>query len=144
MTKYDCSSADINPIGSIDKAALRSFIAWAQVEYGMPCLEDFLTATPTAELEPVTEDYTQSDEADMGITYAELTAFGMNPIVRPVCEIFLIKTGRLRKERKMGPLSMWQHLVHVWGKDRDMGPDDHNPSLEPAEIAEKVKFFFVK
>lgn len=83
MTKYDCSSADINPIGSIDKAALRGFIAWAQVEFDMPCLEGFLTATPTAELEPVTEDYTQSDEADMGITYAELTAFGMNeqPVV---------------------------------------------------------------
>ncbi|KAJ4307750.1 hypothetical protein N0V84_012521, partial [Fusarium piperis] len=127
MTKYDCSSADINPIGSIDKAALRGFIAWAQVEFDMPCLEGFLTATPTAELEPVTEDYTQSDEADMGITYAELTAF-----------------GRLRKERKMGPLSMWQHLVHVWGKDRNKGPDDENPSLEPAEIAEKVKFFFAQ
>ncbi|KAF5003982.1 hypothetical protein FDECE_9522 [Fusarium decemcellulare] len=127
MTKYDCSSADINPIGSIDKAALRGFIAWAQVEFDMPCLEGFLTATPTAELEPVTEDYTQSDEADMGITYAELTAF-----------------GRLRKERKMGPLSMWQHLVHVWGKDRNKGPDDQNPSLEPAEIAEKVKFFFAQ
>ncbi|KAL6701431.1 glutamine-dependent NAD(+) synthetase [Trichoderma pleuroticola] len=114
MTKYDCASADINPIGSIDKAALKGFIAWTQVKFDIPCLEDFLTATPTAELEPVTEDYTQSDEADMGITYAELTAF-----------------GRLRKERKMGPLSMWQHLVQ-------------NPSLEPAEIAEKVKFFFVK
>ncbi|KAI0394615.1 glutamine-dependent NAD synthetase [Xylariaceae sp. FL0594] len=127
MTKYDCSSADINPIGSIDKAALKSFIAWAQVEFEIPCLEEFLNATPTAELEPVTEDYVQSDEADMGMTYAELTAF-----------------GRLRKERKMGPLSMWQHLVHVWGKDRERGPDDHNPSLEPAEIAEKVKFFFAK
>lgn len=88
MTKYDCSSADINPIGSIDKAALRGFIAWAQIEYDMPCLEDFLTATPTAELEPVTEDYTQSDEADMGITYAELTAFGMNPVVLLACEVF--------------------------------------------------------
>lgn len=144
MTKYDCSSADINPIGSIDKAALKGFIAWAQVKFDIPCLEDFLVATPTAELEPVTEEYTQSDEADMGITYAELTAFGMGPAVLLPCEMFLIRTGRLRKERKMGPLSMWQHLVHVWGKDRDKGPDDQNPSLEPAEIAEKVKFFFVK
>lgn len=127
MTKYDCSSADINPIGAIDKAALRSFIAWSQVEFEIPCLEDFLTAAPTAELEPVTEDYTQSDEADMGITYAELTAF-----------------GRLRKERKMGPLSMFEHLVHVWGKDRTAQPGDENPRLEPAEIAEKVKFFFTK
>lgn len=39
---------------------------------------------------------------------------------------------------------MWQHLVHVWGKDRVKGPEDHNPSLEPAEIAEKVKFFFAQ
>ena len=83
MTKYDCSSADINPIGSIDKAGLRGFIAWAQVEFGLPCLEGFLTATPTAELEPVTEDYTQSDEADMGLTYAELTAFGTGPYCPP-------------------------------------------------------------
>ncbi|KFA65159.1 hypothetical protein S40285_06501 [Stachybotrys chlorohalonatus IBT 40285] len=126
MTKYDCSSADINPIGSIDKAALKGFIAWARDHFDIPCLEEFLNATPTAELEPVTEDYTQSDEADMGLTYAELTAF-----------------GRLRKERKMGPLSMWQHLVHVWGKDREKGPDDQNPCLEPSQIAEKVKFFFV-
>ncbi|PNH47668.1 hypothetical protein VD0004_g698 [Verticillium dahliae] len=126
LTKYDCSSADINPIGSIDKADLKRFIAWAQVQFEMPCLEEFLTATPTAELEPVTEDYVQSDEADMGMSYAELTIF-----------------GRLRKERKMGPLSMWQHLVHVWGKDREKGPEDENPMLEPAEIAQKVKFFFV-
>lgn len=49
----------------------------------MPCLEDFLTATPTAELEPVTEDYVQSDEADMGMTYAELTEFGMCPLTFP-------------------------------------------------------------
>lgn len=143
MTKYDCSSADINPIGSIDKAALKGFIAWARDHFDIPCLEEFLNATPTAELEPVTEDYTQSDEADMGLTYAELTAFGISPVVLPACGIFLIQIGRLRKERKMGPLSMWQHLVHVWGKDREKGPDDQNPCLEPSQIAEKVKFFFV-
>lgn len=127
LTKYDCSSADINPIGSIDKADLRRFLAWAQVEYDMPCLEEFLTAQPTAELEPVTEDYVQSDEADMGMTYDELTVF-----------------GRLRKDRKMGPLSMFQHLVHVWGEDREKAADDENPSLEPVEIARKVKLFFAK
>ncbi|OAA62146.1 glutamine-dependent NAD synthetase [Cordyceps fumosorosea ARSEF 2679] len=144
MTKYDCSSADINPIGSIDKAALRGLISWAQVNFGIPCLEDFLTAAPTAELEPVTEDYVQSDEADMGITYAELTIFGMTPFMLTACDDLLTEPGRLRKERKMGPLSMWQHLVHVWGKDRVKEPNDENPCLDPAEIAEKVKFFFVK
>jgi NH3-dependent NAD+ synthetase len=51
-------------------------IAWAQVHYKLPCLEGFLTAVPTAELEPITDTYVQSDEADMGMTYDELTAFG--------------------------------------------------------------------
>jgi NH3-dependent NAD+ synthetase len=29
----------------------------------------FLDATPTAELEPITENYVQADEADMGMSY---------------------------------------------------------------------------
>jgi len=43
-------SADINPIGSIDKADLKRFIGWAEKKFGLPCLHDFLTAVPTAEL----------------------------------------------------------------------------------------------
>lgn len=31
---------------------------------------------PTAELEPLREDYVQSDEADMGMTYEELSVYG--------------------------------------------------------------------
>jgi NH3-dependent NAD+ synthetase len=34
FTKYDCSSADINPIGGISKTDLRKFIAYAQKEFG--------------------------------------------------------------------------------------------------------------
>ncbi|RUS20180.1 glutamine-dependent NAD(+) synthetase with GAT domain-containing protein, partial [Endogone sp. FLAS-F59071] len=62
LTKYDCSSADINPIGAISKTDLKRFIAYAQKEFDMPILEKFLTATPTAELEPITKDYVQADE----------------------------------------------------------------------------------
>ncbi|KAI1379221.1 putative glutamine dependent NAD+ synthetase [Hypoxylon crocopeplum] len=125
LTKYDCSSADINPIGSIDKADLKRFIAWAQVNFELPCLEEFLSAVPTAELEPLTETYVQSDEVDMGMTYDELTTF-----------------GHLRKVHKLGPYGMFQRLVHDWGSDRVRSPDDHNPIYEPAEIALKVKRFF--
>ncbi|KAI1440613.1 glutamine-dependent NAD(+) synthetase with GAT domain-containing protein [Annulohypoxylon stygium] len=125
LTKYDCSSADINPIGSIDKADLKLFIAWAEKNFDLPCLHDFLTATPTAELEPLTETYVQSDEADMGMTYAELTIF-----------------GRLRKEKKLGPFAMFQRLVHDWSADRVKGPDDDAPEYTPAQVAEKVKRFF--
>lgn len=33
MTKYDCSSADVNPIGGISKTDLRSFLLYAKNKY---------------------------------------------------------------------------------------------------------------
>ena len=35
-----------------------------------------LEAPPTAELEPITSTYTQTDESDMGMTYDELGMYG--------------------------------------------------------------------
>lgn len=76
----------------------------------------FLNATPTAELEPITENYVQADEvmafivfliihadfsnlqADMGMTYNELSIF-----------------GRIRKVERSGPYSMFTKLSHEWG-----------------------------
>jgi NAD+ synthase (glutamine-hydrolysing) len=74
---------------------LKKFLKWAQTEFDLPILEEFLSATPTAELRPITETYVcqllllyglvvltllihkvQSDEEDMGMTYAELSIFG--------------------------------------------------------------------
>ncbi|RUO95396.1 hypothetical protein BC936DRAFT_144159 [Jimgerdemannia flammicorona] len=114
LTKYDCSSADINPIGAISKTDLKRFIAYAQKEFDMPILEKFLTATPTAKLEPITKDYVQADEIEMGMTYDELSIF-----------------GRLRKIERCGPFSMFSKLVHEWGE-----------ILRPSQVAEKVKRFF--
>ncbi|EPY50013.1 glutamine-dependent NAD synthetase [Schizosaccharomyces cryophilus OY26] len=114
MTKYDCSSADVNPIGGVSKTDLKSFLEYTKDAFDMPILQDFLDATPTAELEPTTENYVQSDEVDMGMTYPELSMF-----------------GRLRKIAKCGPFSMFNELIHKWG--------DH---LSPTEIASKVKRFF--
>ncbi|GAA5990262.1 hypothetical protein JCM10908_005898 [Rhodotorula pacifica] len=114
FTKYDCSAADINPIGSISKVDLKRFIAWAETAFELPILQEFLDATPTAELEPTTEDYVQSDEIDMGMTYQELSVY-----------------GRLRKQEKMGPYSMFVKLTSEWGS-----------RLSPTEIADKVKRFF--
>ena len=59
VTKYDCSSADINPIGGISKSDLRRFLLWAGNHLGYPALIDVVEAPPTAELEPTTENYTQ-------------------------------------------------------------------------------------
>ncbi len=58
----------------------------------------FLEAVPTAELEPFSDTYVQSDEVDMGMTYDELTEF-----------------GRLRKVEKCGPYSMYTKLLQEWG-----------------------------
>lgn len=112
-TKYDASAADINPIGSISKVDLKKFLAWAEREFELPILHEFLDATPTAELQPITEDYTQSDEADMGMSYAELSVF-----------------GKLRKEEKLGAFGMFERLLEEWR-------DQHSPR----EIATKVKRF---
>ncbi|KAJ5947595.1 hypothetical protein N7466_000610 [Penicillium verhagenii] len=114
LTKYDASSADLNPIGSISKVDLKKFIGWAGINFDLPILEEFIHATPTAELEPRTATYVQSDEADMGVTYAELSTFGY-----------------LRKVSKLGPWGMYEKLLHLWGNE-----------YSPREIYEKTRHFF--
>lgn len=151
LTKYDCSSADLNPIGAISKTDLKKFISYCAKKYpNFEILNDFITAVPTAELEPILEgQYTQQDEADMGVTYDELSEFGY-----------------LRKVEKLGMYSMFIKLLHKWGKpSNDLHDnldgcvvtqledlDNKNRSdfgasitttrgLTPREIAEKVKHF---
>ncbi|KAK4534762.1 hypothetical protein CDCA_CDCA02G0787 [Cyanidium caldarium] len=114
LTKYDASSADINPIGGISKRDLKRFLRWAAHHLGYASLAEVVQAAPTAELEPITADYTQTDETDMGMTYDELTLY-----------------GRLRKIARCGPLSMFHRLVRLWS-DR----------LSPTQVAAKVQFFF--
>ncbi|XBW35666.1 hypothetical protein QEN19_001237 [Hanseniaspora menglaensis] len=147
LTKYDCSSADLNPIGAISKTDLKKFILYCSEHYeNFSILKDFITAVPTAELEPIVEgQYTQQDEADMGVSYDELSEFGY-----------------LRKVEKLGIYSMFVKLLHKWGKTsnslhdnldgcivtqlEDLDNIDVKKSvltrgLSPREIAEKVKHF---
>lgn len=115
MTKYDCSSADINPIGGISKADLRNFIQYCIENFQLTALRSIMSAPPTAELEPLAEgQIAQTDEADMGMTYAELSVF-----------------GKLRKIAKCGPYSMFCKLIHMW-----------KAICTPRQVAEKVKHFF--
>ncbi|XP_049748747.1 glutamine-dependent NAD(+) synthetase isoform X1 [Elephas maximus indicus] len=117
LTKYDCSSADINPIGGISKTDLRAFVQLCVQRFQLPALCRILSAPATAELEPLADGrVSQTDEEDMGMTYAELSVY-----------------GRLRKIAKMGPYSMFCKLVNMW---RD--------SCTPRQVAEKVKQFFSK
>jgi NAD+ synthase (glutamine-hydrolysing) len=116
MTKYDCSSGDINPIGAISKEDLKRFLRWASVNLGYSALEKVIHAAPTAELEPITETYAQTDEEDMGMSYEELGIF-----------------GRLRSLDRCGPVSMFERLSAAWTKSR---------GLSVTQIAEKVKRFY--
>ena len=47
MTKYDCSSADINPIGGISKGDLKRMMVWATETFDIKILYDIVHATPT-------------------------------------------------------------------------------------------------
>lgn len=115
MTKYDCSSADINPIGGISKTDLRMFLAYAKEKFNLAIIGDIVVAPPTAELEPLKDgQLAQTDEQDMGMTYAELSQY-----------------GKLRKQLNCGPFSMYCKLVQTW-----------SDSCSPQEVAEKVKHFF--
>lgn len=116
MTKYDCSSGDINPIGGINKTDLRRFLIHMSNKINVPVLEEIAHAVPTAELRPFVEGdekTLQSDEQDMGMSYEELDLF-----------------GKLRKVSKSGPLSMFERLLHIW------------PEHSARSIAVKVKKFF--
>lgn len=74
ITKYDTSSADINPVGGISKIDLRLFLNWACNRYSYNSLQAILDATPTAELQPLSEEHTlqQTDEHELGLTYEEI------------------------------------------------------------------------
>lgn len=114
LTKYDCSSADLNPIGGVSKKDLRLLLEWSAHSLGYTCVLDVVRAKPSAELEPIVNGSVQVDEVDMGMSYDELTIY-----------------GRLRKISRCGPLSMFCKLREIW---RDLY------SME--EISDKVKYFW--
>ncbi|MCI4383152.1 hypothetical protein PGIGA_G00023120 [Pangasianodon gigas] len=115
FTKYDCSSADINPIGGVSKMDLKSFLRYCAEHFNLSALKSIMAAPPTAELEPLTDgQVSQTDEADMGMTYSELSVI-----------------GKLRKISKCGPYSMFCKLIHSWRE-----------SYSPSQVAAKVKHFF--
>ncbi|KAI5101338.1 glutamine-dependent NAD(+) synthetase, partial [Silurus meridionalis] len=115
FTKYDCSSADINPIGGISKTDLKSFLLYCADHFKLSALKSIVAAPPTAELEPlINGQVSQTDEADMGLTYSELSVI-----------------GKLRKLSKCGPYSMFCKLIHSWREN-----------CSPLQVATKIKHFF--
>ena len=94
-TKYDCSSADLNPIGSFSKINLKKFLEFSKNYFKFDILEKINNQQPTAELEPFNENYIQSDENDIGISYEDISYL-----------------GNLRKESNLGPYHMAEYLIN--------------------------------
>merc|ERR1719419_1942425 len=123
LTKYDCSSADINPIGGINKMDLKRFLGWVAKTYGWDSCSETRDAEPTAELEPSSKDeVAQTDEGDLGMTYNEISKF-----------------GRLRKMSKTGPVAMYRQVL----MDKLEEKNDESRD-EKAYAARKVKNFFAR
>ncbi|KAG6399175.1 hypothetical protein SASPL_140651 [Salvia splendens] len=78
LTKYGCSSGDINPIGSINMKDLRSFLKWAAVNLGYSSLAQ-------------TDQTNTLESLERGMTEEELSTY-----------------GRLRKIFHCGPVSMFE------------------------------------
>ena len=95
FTKYDCSSADLNPIGSISKTDLRSFVLYCGEAFKISALKTIYDASPTAELVLMDNDRQIEDEVQIDMTYDELSVY-----------------GKLRKQMNMGPYSMFCHLLN--------------------------------
>lgn len=70
FTKYDCSSGDLNLIGSLFKVQIRSILALLYKTHGCEAINDILQAKPSAELKPVSAS--QTDEEDLGLTFEEI------------------------------------------------------------------------
>ncbi|GMR47722.1 hypothetical protein PMAYCL1PPCAC_17917, partial [Pristionchus mayeri] len=115
VTKYDCSSADLNPIGSICKSDLRKFLHLAAEKYGIPSLKAIVSSVPTAELRPLVDGkVAQTDEEEIGLTYDELSVI-----------------GSLRKPGLMGPYALFEALLSIWSATYSLD-----------EIEHKVKLFY--
>lgn len=124
-TKYDCSAADINPIGGINKRDLKAFLEWAGRNKGISVLQRVADAPPSAELTGA--EGVQTDEADMGMSYEELGDLGL-----------------CRKVEHCGPLSTFLKLRSLWAK-QTLTPSKRvkePPQSHDAAIAQKVKDFF--
>lgn len=78
LTKYDCSSADINPIGGLCKQDLKDYLKFCCSIYAAEnrelseTLKEIIEAPPSAELTGAD----QRDEDEIGLTYDEISVLG--------------------------------------------------------------------
>jgi NAD+ synthase (glutamine-hydrolysing) len=57
FTKYDCSSADINPIGGINKHDIKRMLVWAANVYHIPVFSEIAGAPPSVHISRTDYDF---------------------------------------------------------------------------------------
>ncbi|XP_051144224.1 glutamine-dependent NAD(+) synthetase-like isoform X3 [Andrographis paniculata] len=92
LTKYGCSSGDINLVGNISKKDLQAFLRWAAVNLGYSSLSEAVAAHDHS-----TASESQQDESGIGMTDDEISVY-----------------LRLRKNSRCGPVSMFKNLCCKW------------------------------
>lgn len=115
ITKYDCSSGDINPIGTISKLELRKLLKWAALKYELPVLNEVLESSPTQEVQYLgdSENMLITENEELELTYEEIAYL-----------------AKLRSIDHCGPVFMFRRLLSDW-------------QIPPEKIANKVKKFFI-
>jgi len=116
-TKYDCSSGDLNPIASLNKFQVQNIMEFAANDLNVSKLVPIINAKPSAELRPAGPEgwLEQNDEDEMGLTYAEISAFSY-----------------YRMTERCGPVRTFTCLLREWSH------------MRAEVVADKVKLFFTK
>ncbi|CDJ39875.1 glutamine-dependent NAD(+) synthetase protein, putative, partial [Eimeria tenella] len=158
-TKYDCSSGDINPIGSLNKQNVRKVLQWAAEKEPLKCgvVREILLQQPSAELRPpaaataAAAAAAQTDEEEMGLSYDELSLFNflrfnlrcgpfslflqtlrLGQTANPDALYRLVRRffwGYTRNRHKSATLTAGAHLVDLASGDKEL---DLRPLLYPS------------
>lgn len=109
---YDCSSADIDPIGSISKMDLRTFQKWASVHLGYSSLAEIEAPPPTAEVEPICWNYSQVSDS-VCCLFSVCNAF--SSVAGAHCFLFLVFFSSFTLESSHFALKISTTSLNAWG-----------------------------
>lgn len=135
LTKYDCSSADINPIGGMCKDDLRNYLRYCCNEVFenhwqlAEVLDEIISAPPSAEL----TGSEQRDEDEIGITYDEISVLGK------------VRRGIYGCSGPRGAFeTLWQnrHRQQFCSKIRCLKDETKSDIQKASELSELVKRFY--
>lgn len=167
FTKYDCSSADINPLGSLSKIAINQFLRWAARALDLPVLNEIRQAIPTAELRPrrrATTDLTSAPSpapaagpnagpkarrgagphSGADVQPSQDVSLANDPMLQQdeedmgISYVELHLLGDLRKTHRCGPVQMFKRLAFFYMQNKCKRMDVLLADLSDLQNAENV------